>query len=93
MSVLSASVELPSAQTLRWTAYRKAAVVRAIRDGIITLDDAMSRYSLTSEELHSWMRHFRLHGRDGLRASHLQYYRELDANADGSQSAKTVAAE
>lgn len=76
MSVLSALVELPCVTTVRWSANRKAAVVRAIREGGITIDDAMSRYNLTSEELHSWLRHFRLHGRDGLRTSYVQEYRK-----------------
>ena len=44
---------LPSAGTRRWVARRKAAVVAAVRQGVITREEACRRYELSEEELSS----------------------------------------
>ena len=48
------TADLPSASLKRWTVYRKAEIVAAIRGGLLSLEDACERYSLTAAELISW---------------------------------------
>jgi hypothetical protein len=42
--------DLPAVNTKRWVPRRKAEVVAAVRGGLISLEEACSRYSLTGEE-------------------------------------------
>ena len=67
--------QLPPANTRRWVARRKAAVVAAVQSGKITLEEACQRYQLTEEEFRSWQRAYEAHGLPGLRATRLQQYR------------------
>ena len=67
---------LPLPNTPRWVARRKAAVVAAVRDDVITMAAALHRYQLTEEEFLSWQRAFESHGLPGLRATFIQQYRE-----------------
>jgi Protein of unknown function (DUF1153) len=46
--------DLPSAKTIRWVISRKTIVVDAVRGGLISLEDACWRYSLTLEEFSAW---------------------------------------
>ncbi|MBV9374086.1 MAG: DUF1153 domain-containing protein [Alphaproteobacteria bacterium] len=64
--------DLPPPNTKRWVARRKAAVLAALREGAITLEEACRRYELSEEELQSWQRAFDAHGLPGLRATRLQ---------------------
>ena len=48
--------DLPSPKTRRWVARRKASVVAAVRSGLISLDEACLRYTLSVEEYLSWER-------------------------------------
>jgi len=66
---------LPPANTKRWVIRRKAEVVAAVRGGLLTLDEACQRYSLTLEEFLSWQRAIEQHGLPGLRTTRLQDYR------------------
>jgi len=66
---------LPPANTKRWVIRRKAAVVSAVRTGVLTLEDACQRYHLSAEEFLSWQRLIDRHGMRGLRATRLQDYR------------------
>lgn len=66
---------LPPANTRRWVIRRKAEVVVAVRGGLLTLEDACKRYSLTVEEFLSWQRAIDQHGLPGLRTTRLQDYR------------------
>jgi hypothetical protein len=68
--------DLPPAGTTRWVIRRKAEVVAAVRGGLLTLEDACKRYSLTLEEFESWRESIERHGLAGLRTTRLQYYRE-----------------
>ena len=43
--------DLPPPSTRRWVIRRKAEVVAAVRGGLLSLDDACKRYTLTVEEL------------------------------------------
>ncbi len=67
--------DLPPSDTQRWVVRRKAAVVAAVRGGLLTLDDACRRYSLSVEEFLSWERAMDKHGLRGLRITRLQEYR------------------
>ncbi len=71
-----ASVEsLPPTDTKRWVIRRKAEVVAAVRAGVISLEDACKRYTLSVEEFLSWQRLVDSHGLPGLRVTRLQDYR------------------
>lgn len=65
----------PAASTKRWVARRKAAVVAAVTQGLISIEEACRRYELSEEEFASWRRAFETYGVDGLRVSGLQRYR------------------
>ncbi len=66
---------LPPANTARWVAHRKAAVVKAIDCGALTEEEAAKRYALSAEELSSWRESLAAHGLSALRATRLQHYR------------------
>jgi hypothetical protein len=68
--------DLPPADTRRWVASRKAAVVRAVEHGLITQDEAQARYALSSEEFDEWARAVRAHGEAGLKVTALQRLRQ-----------------
>ena len=69
------ATDLPSPDTKRWVARRKAAVVDAVRYGVLTLDDACARYALTVEEFLSWQSAVDQYGLAGLRITHAQEHR------------------
>lgn len=68
--------DLPPANTKRWVIRRKAEVVAAVRGGLITLEDACRRYSLSVEEFLSWQKAIERNGLPGLRVTRVQQYRE-----------------
>ena len=75
-AVLPSSLDdLPPPETERWVASRKALVVRAVREGRLTLDEACARYRLSGEEFLAWERLIDRHGLPGLRVTRLQRYR------------------
>lgn len=67
--------DLPPANTGRWVIRRKAEVVAAVRGGLLSLEDALERYRLTSEEFLAWQESIDKHGMAGLRTTRLQQYR------------------
>jgi len=67
--------KLPSPKTRRWVMRRKAQVVEAVRDGVISLNEACDRYRLSEEEFRSWSFLLDSHGVSGLRATRIQEYR------------------
>lgn len=67
--------DLPPPNTKRWVIRRKAEVVAGVRVGLISLEDACSRYNLSVDEFLSWQRLIERHGVLGLRATRLQDYR------------------
>jgi len=67
--------ELPPRDTVRWVSRRKAAVVEAVQNGVLSLSDACERYNLSVEEYLSWERAVERHGMEGLRITHAQEYR------------------
>jgi hypothetical protein len=74
--------DLPSPKTRRWVARRKATVVAAVRSGLITLDEACQRYTLSVEEYLSWERAIERHGLPGLRVTRLQDYRAAPSQSE-----------
>jgi hypothetical protein len=46
--------QLPPVTTLRWTARRKATVVAAVSEGLLTHDEVYSRYQVSAEEFTLW---------------------------------------
>lgn len=67
--------DLPPPGTTRWVARRKAAVVRGVEAGLITLEEAIGRYDLSEEEYASWAAMASVHGLDALKTTRLQSYR------------------
>jgi hypothetical protein len=67
--------DLPPRSTKRWVIRRKAEVVAAVRGGLLTLDEACERYTLTVEEFLSWQKAIDQFGLPGLRATRVQQYR------------------
>ncbi len=72
--VLTAA-DLPARDTKRWVARRKAQVVAAVRGGLLTIEDACARYTLTVDEFMAWQRLIERHGLPGLRVTRAQDYR------------------
>ena len=75
-----ALTELPPVTTTRWVTRRKAAVVAAVREGVLTLEEACRRYQLSVEEFTSWQRLVDRHGLPGLRATRIQEYRQPESD-------------
>ena len=68
--------DLPGQETRRWVASRKAAVVRAVKFGLIDRDEALARYSLSEEEFNTWQSMVEKYGDFALKATTLQKYRQ-----------------
>jgi hypothetical protein len=67
--------DLPPPSTQRWVARRKAEVVTAVRCGLLSLEDACSRYNLSAEEFTLWESAIDRHGLGGLRVTRIQEFR------------------
>ena len=67
---------LPPPDTKRWVIRRKAEVVAAVRGGLLSLEEACSRYTLTVEEFLAWQYSIDRHGLAGLRTTRIQQYRQ-----------------
>jgi Protein of unknown function (DUF1153) len=68
--------DLPPRGTTRWVIRRKAELVAAVRGGLLSLEEACERYTLTIDEFLSWQRAIDRYGLPGLRATRVQDYRE-----------------
>ena len=66
--------DLPSPDTKRWVIRRKAEVVEAVRGGLLSLEEACSRYALDPDEVLSWMHSIDRFGLAGLRTTRTQLY-------------------
>ena len=75
--------DLPPPGIKRWVIRRKAEVVAAVRAGIISLEEACQRYTLSVEEFLSWQRSIDRHGLRGLRTTRLQDYRASEQPPSG----------
>ena len=68
---------LPPPETTRWVVRRKAEVVAAVSGGLLSVDEACERYSLTLEEFAGWQRAIDRAGMPGLRVTRIKQYRDL----------------
>jgi len=68
--------DLPAPDTRRWVIRRKAEVVAAVRGGLLSLEEACRRYTLTVDEFLSWQASIERHGLPGLRTTRIQHYRQ-----------------
>ena len=68
--------DLPPPNTKRWVVRRKAEVVAAVRGGLLSLEDACRKYTLSVEEFLSWQRAIDEDGLLGLRTTRVQDYRQ-----------------
>jgi hypothetical protein len=68
--------DLPPPETRRWVIRRKAEVVAAVRGGLLSLEEACQRYTLTVDEFLSWQSSIDQHGLAGLRTTRIQHYRQ-----------------
>ena len=66
---------LPPITTVRWVIRKKAIVLRDIKDGLLSFDDACTLYHISAEELKTWFDLVDMHGVRGLRATRMQEYR------------------
>src|ERR1700684_1843481 len=67
--------DLPPPTTKRWVIRRKAEVVAAVRGGLLSLEEACARYTLTVDEFLSWQVSIDQFGLAGLRTTRIQQYR------------------
>jgi len=70
-----ANLALPPPETQRWTSRRKAAILIALRAGVMTREEACQRYFISEEELVRWEMAFDRVGIPGLRVATLHFYR------------------
>ena len=68
-------VVLPPPETKRWSSRRKAAILVAVRTGVLGRKEACQLYSLSEEELAGWEGVFDRAGIPGLLVTRLQSYR------------------
>jgi hypothetical protein len=69
---------LPPNKAVRWPIRRKAEVVAAVRGGLLSLEEACERYSLSVEEFLNWQRSLDRFGQDGLKVTKIKKYRASD---------------
>ena len=68
--------DLPSPQTRRWVASRKALVVKAVKYGLLSEPEALNRYGLSGEEYTSRANAVEAHGEAAMKAACIQKYRQ-----------------
>jgi len=69
------AMDLPPPGAMRWTAWQKVAVIRAVRNGLITASEVRARYLLSEEELATWQTDFDRSGLSGLQQKSLRQRR------------------
>ena len=74
--------DLPSPNTTRWVASRKALVVQAVEYELLTQDEACKTYNLSSEELESWRNALSEFGVSALKTTALQRFRQTEMRSD-----------
>jgi len=66
--------ELPPRNAGRWTVRRKAAIVTAVANGLLSRAEACGRYNLSEEEFLSWRQKYASYGLPGLRLTKRKEY-------------------
>ena len=74
--------DLPSPDTKRWVIRRKAEVVAAVRGGLLSLEEACSRYTLNPDEFLSWQYCIDRYGLAGLRTTRAQFHNKCRVAAE-----------
>ena len=69
------AMNLPPPGAMRWTAWQKVAVIRAVRNGLITANEVRARYLLSEEEFATWQTDFDRGGLFGLQQKSLRQRR------------------
>jgi len=77
-----AGLPLPPPGAMRWWPHRKAAVVAAVRGGVLSLNEAQERYALSIEEYLTWQHGIDLFGLAGLRMDGTQRRRAKSRATD-----------
>jgi hypothetical protein len=67
--------DLPPSTLTRWSIRRKAEVVAAVAGGLLSIDEACRRYSLSLEEFTRWQSTLERNGMRGLRVTRAQQNR------------------
>lgn len=67
--------DLPPVGTKRWTMKVKASIVRAVREGLLTRQEACRQYGISEEEFSLWHQLISQHGAKALRVTRLGEYR------------------
>ncbi len=67
--------DLPSPND-RWTQKKKLILISALADGLITASEAQKKYSLSADELNSWVELYDTHGLSALRSTYIRDYRD-----------------
>ena len=80
--------DLPPPGTRRWVIRRKAEVVAGVRAGLISLEEACARYTLSVVAFLSWERSLDRHGWRGLRTTRLQDYRAAARRSGAMRTAE-----
>jgi hypothetical protein len=68
--------DLPDPGVVRWVASRKAAVVKAVRHGLVPKGEILDRYGISGEELDAWMDAVDRYGEAALKATAIRRYRQ-----------------
>ena len=68
--------DLPTPGTKRWVVRCKAEVVAAVHGGLLSLEEACNRYTLTVDEFLFWQHSIDRYGLAGLRSTRTQQYRQ-----------------
>jgi hypothetical protein len=63
----------------RWTVRRKAAVIQAVREGWVPIEEISGLFKISVDEFKAWERDMDRHGIHGLRATRYQIYRDTEA--------------
>jgi hypothetical protein len=75
--------DLPPPDVVRWTIRRKAAILTAVAQGLLTGDEACRRYRISAEEFRYWQQAFQAHGLPGLRVTRLKELRKPESRRNG----------
>ena len=75
-----------AASTTRWVVRRKAEVVAAVAGGLLTVDEACERYTLSLEEFTSWQRAVDRSGMPGLRVTRIKHYRDATSASSATEA-------
>jgi len=67
--------DLPAPSVRRWVPRRKARVVTAVEGGLISREEACSRYAISDEEFEIWKTGLKRHGLRGLRVTKITQQR------------------